>query len=116
MQRAFACTLEELCSLKTEQALWKVLAFPKLVLRGTGDPRAHPGLDPSKILLRRMDLWEGERFGDLWNEASTDTALAQNKRKKAQRNDAAIQGDVRITPILVEKMRALISEGAPSKA
>ena len=99
VQRAFAASLVELSEKKDTLALWKVLAFPKLVLRETGDPKAHPGHYSGKIVLRRLDLWIDERYGDLWNETARETAIAEKKKSKAQGHNTGQSeiGDVNIT-------------------
>ena len=47
-------------------ALWLVLAFPKFILRATGDPKLHPGLDAANIVGKMWERWYEGSFSALW--------------------------------------------------
>ena len=79
VQEVFAKILRTFVGQMDMVSLWYLMAFPKLVLRGTGDPSKHPGLDASQIVTRRLDLWEKGNHKDLVEEARKDIEV---KRKQ----------------------------------
>ena len=115
VQQYSASALTDLHHHKDLLALWGVLAFPKVVLRETGDPKSHPNLDAAKIVDRRLTLWETGNYTGLWEEVVREATTLEGK-KRPTRADAGANRPLRKDATLVEKMRALISEGAPRKA
>ena len=93
-------------------SFWMVMAFPKLVLRATGDPRAHQGLDVSQVVLTRLDLWEAGSFRDLWDQAKKEVEKPSKKGAQAPPQPTAKKIDEK----MVSSMRALVADGAPRKA
>ena len=75
MQQALAQALNRLTLHKDLRSLWDVLAFPKLLLRGTGDPRSHPSLNASRVVLKRLALWEAGDYASLWREVTQELAV-----------------------------------------
>ena len=84
-QQCLAQALTQLCERKNLRSLWDVMAFPKLVLRGTGDPRSHPSMDASLIVLRRLALWEAGEQAAVWKEVERELSVAETAKasKKA---------------------------------
>ena len=115
VQQVFASSLTRLHQHKDLLALWEVLAFPKLVLRGTGDPRSHPTMDAGKIVDRRLTLWESGNLAGLWEEVVREAAHLDGTRRPPRSGGVSAHAP-RKDGLLVDKMRALISDGAPRKA
>ena len=124
-QMALTRAINGLCASQDLPALWRILAFPKLVLRGSGDPRSHPGLDPPKVVLQRLDRWERGDWVSLWTDAQrkTDRVSRGGKGKKGPRSQEDIDIEAQqththhntITPEVIDRMRTLIADGAPRK-
>ena len=112
VQLAFSRALRALVSQLDAISFWQVMAFPKLVLRATGDPRTHQGLDVSQVVLNRLDLWEAGFFADLWGQAKKDVEKPLKKGAPSKPNLSKKQVDEK----MVASMRSLVSDGAPRKA
>ena len=113
VQLAVAQALRGLVDGMDAISLWRLQAFPKLVLRGTGDPKAHPGLDAGHIIAARLDQWEAGSFCDLWLQAKAEN----DKGKKQPPKPKGTAPKLKPTDEkLVGAMRALVAEGAPRKA
>ena len=91
-------------------SLWALLAFPKLVLRGTGDPKNHPGKDAAHVVADRLDHWENGRFDTLWKELTQEETRTSAARPQTRAQAKQRKGT---DPKLVDAMRALVAEGAP---
>ena len=113
VQLAMAHALRALVNRMDSISLWQLQAFPKLVIKGTGDPKSHPGLDAGQVVAARLDLWEAGAFCELWVQAKTESAKI---KKRSGRPNGTKPAEKRIDERLVGSMRALVAEGAPRKA
>ena len=83
IQEAFARVLRNFVSHLDTISLWHLMAFPKLILRATGDPKTHPGWDAGNIVLQRLDAWEAGRQKDLWLGAEKEVTKARKQPPRA---------------------------------
>ena len=112
IQLAFASILRCLNVQKDLMSLWAVLAFPKFVLRGTGDPKNHPGKDASHVVADRLDKWEAGRFKEIWADITAEEKKACARRPQTRAASRVPKGtDLKI----VESMRSLVAEGGQGK-
>ena len=121
VQQALAQALARLSARKDLRSLWDVLALPKLLLRGTGDPRSHPSVSGAGVILKRLVSWDKGDYASLWKEVQQEVAVANLARAsrvkgKGPAGPTAPKTPERTSALTIDKMRGLVAEGAPRKA
>ena len=100
----------------TWEALHRLMCFPKLVLRSSGRRGRKHQRQVAHDLESRLRLFQTGQLGALWAEAK---AMAERKPREAPartRAQAKMEEDGTMPESQVEMIRALVGEGALSKA
>ena len=99
----------------TWEALHKLMCFPKLVLRSSNRGGHKHQHHVAHDLERRLRCFQAGQLADLWREAQAQSRKVAPDRVRT-RQQARLEEDGELPASQVGRIRALIEEGALSKA
>jgi hypothetical protein len=100
----------------TWESLHALMCFPKLVLRSSKRAGVKHQRQAAHDMDRRLRLFKEGQLGSLWLEAMADAKRVPSERPMRTRQTAQMEEDGVMPTAQVGKIRALVEEGALSKA
>ena len=100
----------------TWESLHALMCFPKLVLRSSARGGSKHQRQAAHDMHRRLQLFREDQVGTLWDEAKVSMGKVPSTPAMRTRHQARLEEDGIMPSSHVSKIRALVDEGALSKA